>query len=269
MKISYSNYPILEKLHKGSLASLPILSNDIDVFNLIKDTYSKYWFMNVNKFQKEINIISRPFADASLKARERLMDLYKDITINDASDLEINGCYILGDFVYMICHELKKGVQDNELFFYMFTKKGIPLAIYIDSNKYKMYQYTWVSKSWNFANSAKDITNFINIKLSDIIIFNLFKLYAQVETKILKPNTKLKEIDCKYVNDTKFKLTYLDSKWFTNLVKSDGFNVRGHFRLQPKKNDGAWTKELIWISEFQKSGYTSKARKIEYITQKQ
>lgn len=51
----------------------------------------------------------------------------------------------------------------------------------------------------------------------------------------------------------------MDSKWFTNLVKSDGFKVRGHFRFQPKKKDGVWTKELIWINEFEKSGYNREA----------
>jgi len=55
----------------------------------------------------------------------------------------------------------------------------------------------------------------------------------------------------------------LDSKWFTTLVKSDAFHVRGHFRLQPKKKDGEWTKELIWINDFQKEGYTAPARRLQ------
>jgi hypothetical protein len=36
--------------------------------------------------------------------------------------------------------------------------------------------------------------------------------------------------------------------------------VSGHFRLQPKKSNGEWTKELIWIDEFGKTGYTSNAK---------
>jgi hypothetical protein len=54
----------------------------------------------------------------------------------------------------------------------------------------------------------------------------------------------------------------MDSTWFTQLVISNAFNVRGHFRLQPC---GPELKErkLIWIQDFQKSGYTRKA-KVEY-----
>lgn len=107
--------------------------------------------------------------------------------------------------------------------------------------------------------NGTEVERFIWIHIFRVVLFDMFKKYAEVETKVLLPNTKLKSINCKYVNDTKLPITYLDSKWFTNLVKSDAFNVSGHFRLQPYKN----SKKLIWIEGFQKDGYTSKARKIE------
>lgn len=85
--------------------------------------------------------------------------------------------------------------------------------------------------------------------------------YAKIETKYLKPKKKEKLFGCKYKNETDSDIEIIDSTWFTNLVKSDAFKVRGHFRLQPKKKDGKWTKELIWINDFEKKGYTAKARK--------
>ncbi len=91
----------------------------------------------------------------------------------------------------------------------------------------------------------------------------LFKKFAKVEIKQLPPKSRKKEFNCKYVNDTDNTIQILDSTWFTTLVKSDAFKVRGHFRLQPKKDDnGNWTKELIWIKDFQKSGYTASAKKL-------
>ena len=95
-----------------------------------------------------------------------------------------------------------------------------------------------------------------------LLITTLFIQYAKVETKILPPKSKTMGIGCYYNNTTKSKITMLDSKWFTTLVKSDAFKVRGHFRLQPKKVNGEWTKELIWINEFEKTGYTAPAKKI-------
>ena len=97
------------------------------------------------------------------------------------------------------------------------------------------------------------------------MIRQAFKSYANVETKILQPHQRPREILCSYRNNTDFPVTFLDSKWFTNLVKSEGFNVRGHFRLQPKKKDGKWTRELIWINEYHKTGYTAPARMLSYL----
>lgn len=91
--------------------------------------------------------------------------------------------------------------------------------------------------------------------------FEAFLKYVPIETKILGPKKKDKLFGCKYLNETNSEIEIIDSTWFTNLIKSDAFKVRGHFRLQPKKKEGEWTKELIWINEFEKSGYTRKAKK--------
>lgn len=87
----------------------------------------------------------------------------------------------------------------------------------------------------------------------------LFKKYAQVEVVESKARTKIHAHGCKYLNETDLDIEYLDSKWFTSLVNCKGFKVGGHFRLQPKKKDGEWTKELIWIQDFEKKGYNRKA----------
>lgn len=88
-----------------------------------------------------------------------------------------------------------------------------------------------------------------------------FIRYAQVETKELPAGQMTKFVDCKYRNDTKSNITILNSTWFTNLVKSDAFKVRGHFRLQPC-GEGHKDRKLIWINDFQKEGYTAPARKL-------
>lgn len=264
MKISYRNYPILEKLHKGSLDIMPMFEKDKPFFDVCCETFVRNWKFYRKNFMQEINVISKPFHEASIKAEKKLIQLYGDIVINDISDIDINGCYIVGDFIYMISYEAKKNSEYSEIAFYFFDKNGIPLAMFIDSYKYKIHQNGWISSCFSIGDNPTEIYNWIYIHIAKIIVFRMFKTYAEVETKIIPPNSKVKDIDRKYINDTKLKLTYLDSKWFTNLIKSDAFKVSGHFRLQPKKKDGEWTKELIWISEFKKTGYTAPARKIAY-----
>lgn len=96
-----------------------------------------------------------------------------------------------------------------------------------------------------------------------LLISTVFAKYAKVEIKNLPPNKVVKDFGVKYSNGTDLNIRHFDSKWFTTLVKSDAFKVRGHFRLQPKKVNGVWSKELIWIQDFEKTGYTAVARKLK------
>lgn len=259
MKISYRTHPILEKLQMCSYENMPIFETDKINFN--KHLFIKEWSLYNQAFNEEINVISKTFIDSACKAARKLNDLWIDISNDKKIDISIKGTYIIADFVFMIDYEIINGITKQIL--YVFNKNGVPLKMYNYNEKNNKTPHYWLSNVFlcNYNTKEKQIKYFEK-SFAIIILFKMFKSYADVETKILKPYSKLKEINCKYVNDTKLELTYLDSKWFTNLVKSDSFNVRGHFRLQPKKKDGKWTKELIWIAGFEKKGYTAKARKI-------
>lgn len=268
MKISYRNYPILKKLHEGKLGLIPFYEADK---NFIESGFLPYfgntWEHFNTKFKKSINIITDPFQDAELKARPKLLDLIEDILGNDSGDLNVSGTFIIGGIVFMIHFEVKKNTEDNEMIFYGFTKEGIPIIYYINSYKLEIWRNAWISSvlrddvnKMPFTSKEDKEYSYIYSRVIRVLSLAMFKKYAEVETKYLPANKVIKDVNCKYVNDTKLGINVLDSKWFTNLVKSEGFNVRGHFRLQPKKKAGVWIKELIWISEFQKTGYTAKAR---------
>jgi len=188
----------------------------------------------------------------------------QDIVENDLSDFIVKGTYITGQNVWMISFVTHKGSSNIVGSFFRFTKKGILLSFYYtySFNGDPNSSIIFVAKDTKLFEDDED-NIYTQIKL--IMVYSMFKSYAQVETKVLQGNSKSKDVNCKYVNDTKSVVTFLDSKWFTTLVKSDGFNVRGHFRLQPKKVDNVWTKELIWISEFKKTGYTAPAKKLSFI----
>jgi hypothetical protein len=137
----------------------------------------------------------------------------------------------------------------------------MPIAFYIESYRTNTLN-AWVSNKFDghFENNAESIKGWIMNYVSTVFAISMFKKYADVETKVIDGQSKLKDNKDKFINDLKLPITYLDSKWFTNIVRSDGFMVSGHFRLQPKKSNGEWTKELIWIEEFEKTGYTSNAK---------
>ena len=102
--------------------------------------------------------------------------------------------------------------------------------------------------------------NLIFTWLQIILSMHILIKYAPIETKVVGANKRVKDFNCKYVNDTDSGITILDSTWFTTLVKSEGFKVRGHFRLQPY-GPGMKEKRLIWIKDFEKTGYTREAKR--------
>lgn len=65
----------------------------------------------------------------------------------------------------------------------------------------------------------------------------------------------------KVMNDFKFPLTMVTSRWNTTTIRTEKFGVRGHFRLQPC-GSGRMSREIIFIEPFEKKGYVRKAGKL-------
>lgn len=95
--------------------------------------------------------------------------------------------------------------------------------------------------------------------IADILTMVLFIKYCELETKIIKAGKKENHIGIKYLNETSQQIEILDSTWFTTIVRSEGFNVRGHFRFQPCGHNLS-ERKLIWVSDYEKNGYTKNAK---------
>ncbi len=102
----------------------------------------------------------------------------------------------------------------------------------------------------------------------DLALYWMMERYAKTETRILSPKKKMRITPTKLegiLNELRFKVKLRDSSWFTTIIRNEGFTVSGHFRLQPKKDtNGEWTRELIYINEYQKHGYHRNALIIEH-----
>lgn len=246
MKISYRTHPALSYLKKGMPLIFLIDSMDQDYFRLYDSDFVDNFNANYKYFSKSINYISNSFQEACDKNIDKIKILYNDFVRNNYFNIDITA--ICDDFVYCLHWRRDQSRVNGELSFFVFTKSGIPVISTIGN---------FVSKT--LVNDG--ITDII--AMTKPIIFYLFKKYAEVEIKELKPHSRTKDVNCKYINDTNLNITTLDSRWFTTLVKSDAFRVRGHFRLQPYKNEKReWDYKIIWINEFEKSGYTAPARKL-------
>lgn len=93
----------------------------------------------------------------------------------------------------------------------------------------------------------------------DIVYLLLFMRYCEVETKIVAAKRKADHVGQKYINETNQPIEIVDSTWFTTIIRSEGFGVKGHFRLQPY-GPALTQRKLIYIAPFEKKGYTRRAK---------
>lgn len=263
MRINKKTIPSLNYLKAEKIGNMPFADADRDFFQDYNGAsiWGDCFFRHVNAFRSRVFVVSKNFADAAGACADKLANLYVDIVKNDLSDFGVQGTIVYGDKVYMIDYETRQGDHRQRFTLFVFdTKTGAPLAFYEDDFTEYKGLFGWVSQVFSKGKDSEYVQKWVANQLGICVVVEMFKRYAQVETKTINGNKKEVINQEKVLNEMPFPVTYLDSKWFTTLIRSEGFSVRGHFRLQPKKVGGEWTKELIWINEFQKHGYTSKAR---------
>jgi hypothetical protein len=261
MKFSLKKHKILENLEIGRLKNLLAHPDDAPFFDTNKIFFHTIWMNYVKYFKNDICVISNSFKEAALKAQSQLINLVVNIADEDMNDFTIAGSYIAEGHISMIYQHFKAGSQKIETCYFLFSLEGIAVAMYVDNDDF--HQFAWISSIVGLTPgiNSEEAKNWIHMRMVDAIIVFMFKSYAEVETKLLPSKTELKTVHCHYRNLTKLNMTYLDSKWFTNLVQSDEFKVRGHFRFQACGKDFQ-ERKLIWIDEFKKKGYTAPARKL-------
>jgi len=260
MKINYRTCPILKRLEDKDLGSLKFPQELLDDQPFL-DTIYEVFEENATDFARNIDYITAPFMKAVITAMPKFASLFKNTEeLNPLEILDIlNQPSLTGTLINHDEIHLYKITQERTIlyeFWYDRDHGRILLICYYDSAHIE-HSHTIVYEDY-LRSPVYHMTQLLRVEF-----IQLFKKYAQVEVKYLPPKLKPKDAIHKNTNSTNCGVTILNSKWFTTLVKSDAFKVSGHFRLQPKKDaSGEWTKELIWINEFIKTGYTSPARKL-------
>lgn len=212
------------------------------------------------RFKRKIQFISGPFYDAYERAAHKIADVI------DAEELDESGTFIYKaskSETNTIFYSINTTGKDKDfemdatiIFFNSATDTDKPSLAVISQRRPGMPvggARFYCSKKGQDAGLSP-----ISV-IADIFSLVLFMKYCEVETKTIKGGRKDTHIGTKYLNETKHEVTILDSTWFTTIVKSDGFHVRGHFRFQPC-GQGMKDRKLIWIADYDKNGYTRTAQ---------
>ncbi len=189
MKISYRTHPILEVLESGDFSKVKYYPReDIDFYNRFTDEL-KLWFPKYKEdFKSKIYYITLPFWEASCKAKKKLHTLYEEIRENDISTLpDVVGTFINGDSVIMIYRKYNKEWGKIETAMFHFSKEGLPVQCFLENSLIQdgrtgRGNYSPLIKEFNKM-SWEEISHQIQLTYGDIIMLQLFILYAQIETK--------------------------------------------------------------------------------------
>ena len=116
--------------------------------------------------------------------------------------------------------------------------------------------------------SAFDYQGYDDVWTPDLTIYQqsfilFFKKYAQIEIEVIEAEQRTKKprlLPEDVHNFLGLRFQVLDSSWYTTICRDTGFLVNGHFRLQPYKDRGVWSRKLIYINAYAKHGYHRQAR---------
>jgi hypothetical protein len=103
------------------------------------------------------------------------------------------------------------------------------------------------------------LINAIIVVAYDIFNICLFRTFADHELKVVSRKSTGKINNMVYRNMNKTDVAVLDSSWYTSIVRTEGFVVRGHMKMQPC-GPNLSERKLIYVDSFEKYGYVRKAK---------
>lgn len=129
--------------------------------------------------------------------------------------------------------------------------KGAIKGIYWDKENEICFEYGFDldSDGYYFEKQYADQFN----KITKIITFVELGDIDVVMLETGRNNGKKKN-NGKVTNTSPFTVYVVDSSWNQLIIRTEGFAVMGHFRLQPF-GPGMIDRKLIWINAFEKHGY--------------
>jgi len=302
MRISKDKFPILDWLKKDTKEMHASKSIEVDVKakeDILMWATERHGIINSwgsikNDVIGNIDYVSTEFEKNTLDSVDMLSKIDIKILAKDkapsglllfSTGTQVFYSYTEGyQILIMFRGKTLKHVWTNEGQGWMLTTNGLDADAYSDLsrekfirlsgkdnvderfNEVKKHNSIWREKASSSNKKHRDEAelNYFYVLISYIEAILLFKHYAKVETIHVKPKEKVKDPNSKenHVNASDIPINMLDCRWFNNIIRNEPFGVRGHFRLQPKKNDeGEWIKEMIYIKPFIKTGYNIKARK--------
>lgn len=143
-----------------------------------------------------------------------------------------------------------------------FRKDGLDsFAVLVQHNKDSdLFHIETVTASDIIRSNKTEVLEAYHKQLVDWVFYILlFRQFAEQEVKIIEPGSRAKVKKQKHLNRSPLGVEIMDVNFFTTSVRSEGFEVEGHFRLQAC-GPGHSKRKLKWIGNYKKNGYTKRSK---------
>ncbi len=230
----------------------------------------KYSYLCVDKIQYDFwkNKILSHTKDPKQFPIEIIKNLYEVILENKEeksfifsnTSLELTSkIKITHDVIKFLMTSLKNS-NENEKIYQIHLKDVYFRYIYSDGVLFSML----ISKDGGYGDIAINDRELDNLEAINEMISNkmvvtflqllIFLKYGDIEVKVIESGKKVGTRKDGYYNLSKNDITVVDSSWNKIIIRTKGFNVNGHLRLQPAGKNRA-ERKLKWINAFKKEGY--------------
>lgn len=251
MRLNKNTYPAFETLEKGQYGSIQI-----------DQMFDEYFFKGPNDFMQFIESMKFTFRQVNKK-------YYFTNTFKDAIRIAVPKIIEKNKHINDIPTDCGMIFTDKGFTIYLSnpTDKKLKLLCF-GFTKDTLTTYGIIDNDGNFGGMACTLRNgelYNDMdELNDYLNSTLISLYfihnCDTEQKIVKPNEKHRENGNRHFNESKSDIIFLDCSWFTELIRDHPFHVKGHLRWQVHGEKNR-KRKLIWINEFEKSGYQRRAKK--------
>ena len=227
-------------------------SNDLnpqnmdEVYSAFADFHLRAKGLRYKSFRVEV--VSSPFVQAVENNLDKLLNCFKEESYYQIFG-ECYGCMLIESYLvsYSILEDgsqidiIERTNADGDVVDYFMPKNTL---------------LTYSNEEYKNTNATQRILTLFFGVLS-------YKKYGETETIYIASGVKreIPDDDGILMNRAPFPITHLDSSWFKTIIRTEGFKVRGHFRLQPY-GEGRKERKLIYIEDYEKHGYTRTAKKL-------
>lgn len=194
MIITHRKFPVLPRLEKSTLGVIGYFEEDKAEFISLKEKIPHLWKSLCPFFNQRVRVISESFVESFnlAKAKLNIPELYEKVESQ-------SGTVIAGDTT--TCYAVYNCADYLSVQFVKFYKDVLVAVCenfnYEEHTKKKSTHFFWASKAiWGEDGATQEK---MHREMGEVLLLINFFRYAEVETKLLPANKKVKDITCKYL----------------------------------------------------------------------